>query len=725
MVNKNFNKQAETTQDGEEKETFPTIKDSDPRSRMRFGELVEMSKKERDKLSKKLAKELQSYEDNTGTLITNLRRWNDLLEGVLEETDFPWEGSSNLHIPLVAIHLFTLHSVMARSMLMVEPIWFAKTLDQNMKDIIPEIEAAITFKSRSDWNIVSALRDVMWTTGRDGLGILQVPYVIDVDHIREVISVESRAEYADEFPDAESAGLTEDEYQTKLEEASKATAESPVDIPIEYDRIDYRGPKADVVEAADFVIFPATAPELKVSRGYGKYTELRKEDLKKMVAEKLLWKDEVVSLFEKKADAKDKTNLWRSSRDEIEGISREDNKLADDFGLFDLVYRMDLDKDGIAERYLVLYSLEKKKVLGVRSYEYGRDYFVLFRMLKRTNRLWGRSIIDMLEDMNHEVDASINFDINSGTIELSPMFKGKKSANKDFDPMADENQMRPGAFFMLDDPAAFEQLDISPKSKRESGLRRQEVLQYADLLVGPSQLLSGRESPIDPDAPGNKTIALIQQSNMRIEDNINEFRLGLDELGALLVDEAYRFEPDIIRFESPAQKGVIQELKRRRLRGDIRMVAHGVNATSNPDIECRRAVALHAILRKEPMIDQRPQSVREILNRIMLAGRTEGREKILPSEEEIREEQIEINKEAIKKLLKEQPQDPSTQALAKAAGVSGGGGGPGRIPPEVVRTGPEPAKAPGLPQGQQAAPGAPEGAASLPPIGNLPPVNGQ
>lgn len=660
-----------------------------------MSELIEVSKQDKVKLAKICSDAIDDWIRNSGEHHANLRRWNDLVEQVVESSDFPWPGSSDLHVPLIATHVVTLHSVIARSMTTVSPLWYGSSLNDDLRKNIPEVESMLDFKAKSETNILEAFRDVIFTTARDGIGWIKMMWVEEFEKVNDVAVVESEKDFREEFPDADSAGYTEEEYEQKLKEIrEKASTETPIDIPVTYDRLCYKGPKAFVVEEVNMVRVPMTATELKECIVYGQQYYEMAESLKSRAKQGSLWEEEVEALIKKKSHADTKS---RTFKDQIEGIRKSESKIVNEFCLYELIVKTSLGEDEEDNKYIVNYSKDHRKILGVSKYDDRKEMYHKFRMIKRPNRMLGRSIPSLLEELNKEVDLSIQQDINSGTIELVPSFKAKRDIAKDFDPTLDENQWKPGVIFWMKDPDAFQQFKINPADKSAGQNRRQELLRYSELLVGPTQLLSGRESPLDPDAPGNKTIALIQQSNMRIEDYINEIRLGFDELGDHALSLYYQRGPEEIKYQS---KEEVKSIRRKMIRRDIKLKTHGVTATMNPEIEFAKALQWFTILKEEPQIGADPDKRRNLLNRLMLAGRLEGRDELLPDKQEVEEEKRKKMKEEIIQEL-----------VAQGAAIPGVTPPPPPVPPAPL--------APGLDQGP-AVPGTPGGAVGLPPVNNLP-----
>ena len=71
----------------------------------RLGSPIDLSDDQNERLVKILDRELKDYETNTSGLQTRLGYYNDLVEGIVEDTDEPFEGASNVHIPLTLIFM--------------------------------------------------------------------------------------------------------------------------------------------------------------------------------------------------------------------------------------------------------------------------------------------------------------------------------------------------------------------------------------------------------------------------------------------------------------------------------------------------------------------------------------------------------------------------------------------------------------------------------------------
>lgn len=648
--------------------------------RKKQGELIDLTELQKRRLKKFLKDSIRDWLADTSDLHRRLEDDNDLVEGVVDETDFPWEGASNLHVPVTEIYMELYKSVFKRSILGADVIWYATTDDDSLRDATAEIDDMMNYLATNEWNIKKALENVLWTTPRDGLGIMQITWCEEYEPTNDIVLIVSAEEFLKEFPSPEESGLKEDEWFELADYVDQnASEEFPVEIPIKFERRTYYGNKADVVELIDFITIPATVKDIKDEscRGYGKRFSNRSSTLKKKAKDGTYYQDAVTKLTKKRSNESSITS-FRRSQDDIEGLSRTNT--SDNYELFEIVIKGSLDGDtGEEDKYIVTYSYESDELLQCVQYFYRRDFYALFRINERPNRLIGRSVPQKTRDFNDEVDTQHNQRINTRTISTVPSFKALESKKKDMDPMLRQNKWKPGVIFWLTDFESFEQFKVQPTDLGESLSEEKNSFQILDLYLGSAaSLLSGGTSPTDPSAPGNKTAMMIQQSNLRMDDPLSELREGINEVGDICLSHLYQFGPPIIEYMTEGQtpNGPVKLTKtihKKYLRRGIKMNMRGVTVTQNPDFEMAKTWQLYAQLMQEPVFQQSPQLRLEVLRDALKAGRVSGRDRYLPSLEQIQAQQVETQKQAMMQMQQEQAmaqQQAAQDALKQRLGAA-------------------------------------------------------
>ena len=626
-----------------------------------LGRMIDLTSGQMQRMKKKLREEIKEWQGDTSELHQKLKRHNDLIENVIEETDYPFEGASNVHIPLAMIYMKVYHSIERRSILSTDSIWYAETENEDLLDSLPNIEENLNYKARNKWNISESLSEVFWTTNRDGLGILQVPYVEEFEEgVQDVVFVEDEKQFLQEFPQSEYEDDL-DKWNELLEQvrSSEVNEDSPLEIPITFDREVYKGPRGEVVDLADFVIFPATAKDIGIeyARGYGKRFTMRTGAIEKKVAEGTWDKDEADLILKKKGSDRGE---FQKSQDVAEGLSSTGKS---DHELFELVYRFKFKGEKHERKILLTYSLDADALPHRIEYPYRVDFYAIFRIQKKANRLIGGSIPGDADDLNEEIDMIHNQRNNSRKISEVPSFKAKKSNKDDLNPELERNQWKPGVIFWLDDPQTFEQFIVQPVDFGTSIKEEQNDMSIISLVMGVEPFLfSGAPAADNPDAPGNKTGLLISQSNMRMDDPITELREGVERVGEICLSHEYQFGPAQLKFMSgDSGKREPKFLPKRLLRRGLKIKMSAQTVVLNPDAEFRKWLGYAQALGSNPIIGKRMKSWWEMGMRALRAGRIPGREKILPTLEELQQEEVELRKAALQQLQAEQQENAEAQ----------------------------------------------------------------
>lgn len=650
--------------------------------RKKLGELIDLTDAQKSRLKGWLKSNLNEWKSDTEELHRRLEDDNDLVEGMVTETDFPFEDCSNVHVPITETYMEVYKSVEKRSILGADLLWYGETDLDELQDLLAQVEEMMNYKARREWNIEKCLAQVFWTTNRDGLGIIQCTWAEDYEPARDIIILTSEQDFMDEFPSPEDAGMTEEEYMELWQYVlANATEDMPVEVPITFEKLTYYGCKGEVVELIDFVTFPATVPDIKIKacRGYGKRFFMRKGEVRDKRDDESFYEDASNRIIAKEGKTSNR-NPYTQSKDTVEGLKRS-NK--DDMEFFELAIRgrLDGEEDDKGERwFFVTYNLEHDELMACFEYPYRVPFYALFRINERPGRLIGRSIPQKTRDMNDEIDTQHNQRINARTIAAVPSFKAQLNAKKELDPMLRQNKWRPGGIFWLTDFQTFDQFKVQPVDQGESLEEEANDFKILDLYLGSSvSLLSGGAAPGDPNAPGNKTAIMIQQSNLRMDDPLAELRDGVSELGDICLSHLYQFGPPFLEYQAKIEAATGQQVKESRslhkkfLRRGIHLQMRGVTVTQNPDAEMQKKFQLYMQLMQEPTFAQNPDSRLAVLRDALRAGREDGRDRYLPTPQQLQQQQVQMQMQAQlqleqqKAMAAKQAQDDAVKAKLGAA----------------------------------------------------------
>lgn len=619
-------------------------------SRQKLGDLIDLTDEQRGRIKTFLKEQIKNWLSDTADLHRRLQDDNDLVEGIIMETDFPWVDCCNIHAPITEIYMDGYGSIIKRSVLGAGNIWVAEAEVDELMGATADIEEMMNYKARNEWNIEHGIRNVIWPTDRDGLGVIQCPYIEEYEKSEDIVLLTSEQDFLIEFPTPEDAGISEEEWWKLADLSKQASEEFPVEVPITFDKQTYAGPKAEIVEAVDFVTFPAWVSDIKSKscRGYGKRFTSHIEEIRDKSKDKAYYKDAANRIIS--GNGVSKASSYVQAKDEIVGIKRTTNK--DERDLYELVIKGRLDEDGEIEKFLVTYSYDDDELLGCMDYIYRVDFYALFRIDERPNQLFGKNIPAKTRDLNDLSDTLINQEVNTRTISTVPIFMGQKDMKEDLDPELQQNKIRPGMILWLSNFDSFTQFKVQPTDLGENANLQERLMRILDMYLGmPASLFAGGVPTGDPSAPGNKTASLINQGNLRMEDPISTFRYGVEELGNICLSHVYQFGPPIIQFKTTNDQGTqIKTIHKKLLRKNIKLKMNGITVLDNPDAEMQKQFQLFAVLMSDPAFAQNPQAQNEVLKDALIKGRISGRDRYLPSLEEVRRQQVEIQKQAITEM---------------------------------------------------------------------------
>lgn len=579
----------------------------------------------------------EEWKSNTGQLNSKLRKYNNRLEGISSPKDYPWPGACSLTIPMTEIHILSLHALIVATMLDNDPIWFAKELlpagvDDSAERVDPDIEWFLNFVAKVQLDLDKKLSEAFYNALQHPLAIGVLDWVEDIGREYHVEVFNSVQEFQDRFSSAEEAGISEGTYMNFL---TRLVGGEEVQVKVEEDVARYRGPDLRIVEVKDLVRAPVTAPTLEYTIFHGDQFRQRANWFRVMANRGWFDKSEVEAMLKDPGETS-AIDTISEQQNRIEGIAST-RKKSDEYDGVRGNLRVDLNKDGEEELYHVVFNPKTKSLLRIEDYPYwhNRINYIPFKIRRRTNRLLGRCITDMLWDTNEEVDTQHQMRIDSRAITTVPSFK-KLQSETDLDLSRKDQHFYPGVTFTLNKIDGFQQLEIKQTDMGSSLQEEQNLFQIAEWLVGNSpSLRSGTPQTKDPRASGKKAQAQIQQSNIRVDDYIKELMGPTNEIGSQVLELYYQFSPKSVipyaRYDESTGNWVRKEIQRAKLRNrNMHIKVARTSILDNPDQIMQRALVNYQIWSKEPMIGGNPVRRHELIRRALFAEREKDISKLLP-----------------------------------------------------------------------------------------------
>lgn len=506
---------------------------------------LRLSDEKMENIERDLSKKVESWQRSTNPLRKRLVRYNDLLEGVVSETNFPFEGGSNITIHYAAGMTRTFRASFNKTMYQDENL-FVPVLDPNMdleQAQYSALEQGFNFSFSTLYNGLDTLKEGTVPVLRDGTLIIMGMWERELEKSFDQRVYYSPEDFTKDYPDAESAGVTDEEYQGILDEWIVNPEES-LTAYFDYDFVKFDGCRYQINTFAKFIFFPVFAKAIKDMELYGNEYSLSDSELKIKRKRGEFYERGVGKLLKTKGNKE--SDAWDKARVFIDGIAiaqeeYKPNRVAD------LVYKTDLDKDGIPEKYLVTFALDGKALLSIQPYPIRRniDMCVALRIIGRENRFPGVSLIGDTEDLFNQLDILHRHRNNVRMLTTSPVFIANDQMKDELDFGSAQNLIRPGLTLWVSDPApnkSIRQLEIQNLDQPGNSMDEEQVLErHLELAWGPTQGTSGQQTAEDPRAPARKTQMLLMQANQRIDDYMDEFRASFSDLAKLHAALLYQY----------------------------------------------------------------------------------------------------------------------------------------------------------------------------------------
>lgn len=520
--------------------------------RSRFRSLrARLSERKRLKLERIVRRHVEEWERGTSGLRATLRARNDFYEGKPEGIDFPFgpEASSSIDVRLAAGYGRLLRAQFVRAVF-ADPAhtYLALPTPEVPREVLNQIERAINWTAENDCNLNEVLKDTWIPAYRDSTAMIHGRWDTRIERGYDYATYDSEESFREDYPDAKSAKLSEDEYEEAIGYLNSMPAQSVLRVEYQVDFVAKNGPTFSLCPLAKFIWGPLYLQDLPRLSVYGYHYQQSGAEFNQ-AAKDGYYDAEAVNVCRKRVGGwsfSGELDSWDEGRAALEGISSQ-NSEAVSYRLAWLAVKADLDEDGVDERYSIIYDLEKHRALRIEDYGLPRNTscMVPFRLVRKDGRFLGGSMLGDAEPIYREINALHRHRSNTRRLTDSVTLlipEGLKNS-PNFDLGAEYSSFIPGRPLYVPDnymtphlrPA---QLAIVGTSKTNESVDEEAFLQrYIDLLTGASPGQSGRESPVDPSAPASKTAMLLSRADLRVEDLIDEWRRtvpdSLDLLRAL------------------------------------------------------------------------------------------------------------------------------------------------------------------------------------------------
>ena len=515
-------------------------------------------------------------------------RWEDLYFGLLPSREI---GRANVHVPLAQEIVDTAWAVIDKAVFGVSP-WLQVMPRESMDvDVAKRKEQHLDYALNVEMHARERLDTLTWEMLVLNTGVCYLPWLREKDRIRDEevydgLKQSDMERFVERYPKAD-----EDfpEITAKLKKGKKVT------LTVEYDEPLHDAPDPQHIPLRDWIVRDtAQAHRLHRERFVGHKFDLRYADILEQIDQD--YYDDV---------AEDLGFAYDGDGNQVPRVDVEDKP----FEIITGIVRWKRHGHERERRYLVDYHQESRTILRILYYPYwhNRVNYIPFYLQRSRRYIYGVSLVQKVEPSQDEVNATHSLMLDAISFGGLPMWKARKGAMHDFNPMRDG--MYPGKTFYLDNPQDVEPFQTPVSSALSVAMQIEaSATRHAELASGATQNLSGLESARDPNAPGNKTAILVSQAMIRIGKYLGTYGSSLSELGFQVEQSYYQFSPKgrVFRVMGPKGVPVFPTISRQELRLRADYVPHGTTASLNPEEEKKDTFEALAILMKEPDIVQSP-----------------------------------------------------------------------------------------------------------------------
>lgn len=605
------------------------------------GRLQQLSEDQLERLQKHVKKLLKNARRESEPLRKKLVKCSDLLEGIVEETNFPFEGASNVTLRAAAGLARTFEATFNPA-LYADTELFAPDIDPGAEQELGLGDAASLTKLQEGFNHsfsrkyngLKTLKTGTIPAFRDGTFLVNGSWERIVQRVNDQRTYRSYEEFKKDYPDAASSKIEAEKYADLADFFLIEGQDAELIVKFSHNHVQFDGIEYRQLLRTKFLLYPTTSLKLERAEMYGAMFDMGKEELKRRAKKGEFYKDQVETAIKRKGTLG--VDSWDKNRLYVEGFVTPDPDSAP-LRLGSFVVKFDLDKDGVVEQYHVTGISEGDTfiVIACRPYDLRHNIpdVIPFRLVARDHAFDGISMVSDGEDMFNQIDTLFRHDNNVMMLTTSPIFMADQSLKETLDMGRAENVIRPGVTYWVPDiNKAMKQLEVMDvaAASGDNNTKLSIIGRFLEMLIGVSQGESGQSSPSDPRAPAAKTTLLLMQAGKRTDRCLDEWCESLPDLARLHGTLLYQYSGES-DYKFTDQKGQSQSFPLKVLADPrLRWVARRRSVTLTPEFALQRLqTLLQTYMGIKPLIMQGDPIAMEIWNRTVRNSGEPAAEKML------------------------------------------------------------------------------------------------
>lgn len=557
---------------------------------------LNLSDDERANLGKKLLSKIRQARDGMQELLDRRDEWFAFYQNDIPEKDFPWEGASNVNVPLTQWQVDTFHAHVNNTILGVSPPVFVKPPLAYAND--PEIRQAAQA-------VENMLEHVM-------LHKMELHHTSDAVHQEALISgtairkVMHVAEFRQTFTEET---LTDPDTGEVITERIETLMPKHV------------GPVEKLVTLPNFVVFPLTVTDPDEADIIGDRFRLTPDQVKRKIKDGYFDKEQATTILERPSNERGGLeDEYEDSELDRRGIDRVDR---DEFYFWEIIAGYDANGDGLEEDCVFVIEQDTGTIVRAARfpYKHGRRYYIPTRPLPLPRSFFGRSLPQVINHMQREINAIHNMRSDATTLALCKSFKRLRSSSAE----ADTWRLHPGSIALVDSMDEIEEFVINPVVP---GIEVENIdRDYSERATGATDIATGRHTE------GTKTateIGVVQsEGGIRFSDIIKRLQRPMAELAEQIIGLLEQFAPE----EELELYGITREM----LRIPWIYQPHGTLATANKPAQRQETTLLYQALMQNPLVQRDPMHIYNLTERLLQAYDWDDCESYIGTEDDLKQ----------------------------------------------------------------------------------------
>ena len=465
---------------------------------------------------------IQIESEMAGVLARWERERNQLL-GQMPGADHPYAGAFRVNYPITRRKVREVSNRRKQAYLDSDPIWAVGT-DPERPDLLAEaqdVEAGLDTAVDHELEAEDDLSQAEFESTLHGTGLLEPGWEYLEDVRRDVEfyagfdgkTLQSLADLA-RFEQAYPNWHTEPVARKLHAQLARGR---DVHVEVSYVTQTRNSPHLRFIPLASSRVYPAVegGSGLRTTPVYGYVREYTKAELTDCLQAEVIDQDGYDRMLQQQGAT------GETARDEMER-----------FEVFHATIRYQLPGDDRVVRYKVWQERESKAVLRIRGYPwwYNQPDLIPFYIRQEEPGFYKPGLAEDLKDDHVVLNVILNMFLNGADLVHSMKFKVKQKSP------AEQHLLRglwsprlPMPY--KDNPNEVEPMPMSAASLAPLVTGFELMRRQSDESTGTSSLQSGRESPTDPGAPGNKTAMLLMQVEPNLKEYIRSMQPGMREAG--------------------------------------------------------------------------------------------------------------------------------------------------------------------------------------------------